>query len=444
MAVIDLIRISLENLGRRKGRAFLTTIGVIIGTAAVVVLVGFGLGLQRNAAVQVGYMGELTQIQVMPNYGDMYYGGVESPSMSVAQGGATPPNQKLITDNSLAELAALFGVTGVYPRDYLQNCCMFSFGKLEGYGSIVGVKTNMLEELGLEVEGGTLNLEKGTLVIGTQTKNNFYNPYQRPGQSPATPPDLLGQTIRLTLSKYTKEGEEIRKTLRLRVAGVIAETRGEHDYQMYMTLEEVTALNQWALNYRIDRTKEGYPMALVKVVDVSQVLDVADQITSLGYQVYTPQTFVQGINSFFLILQIVFGGIGGISLLVAAIGIANTMTMAILERTREIGLMKAIGATNWDIMGIFLGEAAGIGLFGGIGGVVLGWSVGQVLNIVGMIYLTGQTEQMGYMPSTITVYIPVWLPIFVIAFATMTGILSGLYPALRAATMVPVVALKYE
>lgn len=442
MTPFDLVRLSLENLGRRKGRAFLTAIGVVIGTAAVVVLVGLGLGLQRNAATQVGYMGELTQIQVMPNYGESYY--IEAPVVAVGPGAGPPPNQKFITDDTLRELTALTGVIGVYPRDYLQNCCMLYFGKFEGYGSIVGVKPGMLKDLGLEAEGGTLDLEKGAVVIGTQVKNNFYTPNVRPGQTPAPPSDLLGQTIQLTLPKYTIEGEEIRKTLRLRVVGVIAETRAEHDYQMYMSLEEVTNLNQWVMGRRVDRTRDGYPMVMVTVGDVSQVLDVADQITALGYHTYTPQSFVQGINSFFLVLQIVFGGIGGISLLVAAIGIANTMTMAILERTREIGLMKAIGATNRNIMGVFLGEAAGIGLFGGVGGVALGWSAGQVLNIIGMVYLAGQAQQLGYLPSTITVYIPAWLPIFAVIFAALIGTLSGLYPALRAATLVPVLALKYE
>jgi putative ABC transport system permease protein len=185
-------------------------------------------------------------------------------------------------------------------------------------------------------------------------------------------------------------------------------------------------------------------MAIIKVGELSQVLDLADQISEQGYYVYTLQTYVQGTNSFFLVLQIVFGGIGAISLLVAAIGIANTMTMAILERTREIGLMKAVGATNRDVMGIFLGEAAGIGFLGGVGGVVLGWSVGQVVNVLGMAYMAGQAEQMGGMSPIIASYTPTWLPIFALIFATLIGVFSGLYPALRAATLVPVVALRYE
>ena len=174
------------------------------------------------------------------------------------------------------------------------------------------------------------------------------------------------------------------------------------------------------------------------------VLDIAEQIRSLGYQAYSPQDIVQGINSFYVVLQVVFGGVGAIALLVAAIGIANTMTMAILERTREIGLMKAIGATNRDVLSVFLGEASGIGFLGGLGGVLLGWSAGQVINVLALAYMARQAPQPGAPPPSVAVYTPLWLPLFTLLFATLIGLLSGLYPALRAATLIPVNALKYE
>ncbi len=143
-------------------------------------------------------------------------------------------------------------------------------------------------------------------------------------------------------------------------------------------------------------------------------------------------------------LQIIFGGVGAIALLVAAIGIANTMTMSILERTREIGLMKAIGATNRDVLSIFLGEAAGIGFIGGLGGVLLGWGASAVLNVVALSYFAGQAASGGGPLPSAAAVTPAWLPLFALVFATVVGLLSGLYPALRAATLVPVNALKYE
>jgi len=118
--------------------------------------------------------------------------------------------------------------------------------------------------------------------------------------------------------------------------------------------------------------------------------------------------------------------------------------MAILERTREIGLMKAVGATNRDVLSVFLGEAGGIGFIGGVGGGALGWSAGQVINVLALAYLAQQAAQNGGPPPTVAVFTPLWLPIFVLIFATIIGLVSGLYPALRAATLIPVLALKYE
>jgi len=135
---------------------------------------------------------------------------------------------------------------------------------------------------------------------------------------------------------------------------------------------------------------------------------------------------------------------GAIALLVAAIGIANTMTMAILERTREIGLMKAVGANNRDVLAIFLGEAAGIGFLGGLGGVLISWALGQVLNVLVIAYMAGQAAQSGGMPMTSAVATPLWLPLSALVFATLMGLVSGLYPALNAATLAPMMALKYE
>lgn len=318
------------------------------------------------------------------------------------------------------------------------------FQRLETYASLLGVGLKDLGTMGITAQEGTLELEHGTAIVGALLAKNFYDPRWRPGQPTPEPPNLMDQVVKLTLIKWTQDGIEVRKSVPLRITGILNETRGEPDYSIYMSLDEVTAFNEWALGRRINRNRDGYPMAIVKVADVQNVLDITDQIIALGYQAYTPQSFVQGINSFYLVLQVIFGGVGAIALLVAAIGIANTMTMAILERTREIGLMKAIGATNRDVLSVFLGEAAGIGFVGGLGGVLLGWSAGQILNVVALAYFAGQSAQTGGPPPSVAVYTPAWLPVFTLVFATLIGLLSGVYPALRAATLVPVNALKYE
>lgn len=446
MRISDLLRLIFGNLSRRKGRVALTAIGVVIGTAAVVILVSLAIGLQRNATEQLYGIGDLTQIQVSPAYGE---GGPGPVIVSVGGGGGGekgggPQQPKLLTKSALEELRTIPGVVAVIPRDYLMTSMILRYKRLEAGASVIGVGTNNLADLGLEAVQGSAELARGNIVIGKMVANNFYDPRQRPGQQPPPPPDLYDQQITVILIKWDQQGKEIRKTLTYHVAGVLKETRGEADWSIYMRLDDVKALNEWAMGRRINYNKEGYSQVIVKVGDVQQVLEIADQIKNMGYQAFTPQSFVQGINNFYLVLQIIFGGVGAIALLVAAIGIANTMAMAILERTREIGLMKAVGATNRDVLSIFLGEAAGIGFLGGLGGVLIGWLAGAAINVLALAYLAAQTAQQGGPPPTVAVYTPLWLPLFALAFATLIGLLSGLYPALRAATMTPVLALKYE
>ncbi|HWQ83196.1 MAG TPA: ABC transporter permease [Anaerolineales bacterium] len=440
MGFFDLLTLIIDNLGRRKGRVALTAIGVIIGTAAVVVLVSLAIGLQKNANEQLTGIGDLTQIQVYPGYKEQGPG-----MMMVAVGPGQPdPNVTLITDDTLAQITAMAGVTEVIPRDYLMAGGSIKIDRLETYPNFIGIDVNDLSTLGIQAAEGTLELSKGNIVVGAMVKNQFYDPRWRPGQTMPEPPELMGKTLRLTLSKYSQEGTETRKVIPLTVVGTTAESRGESDYSIYLPLDDLVAMNEWALGKRINRNRDGYNMLIVKVDNLDTVLEVTDQITALGLQAYTPQSFVQGINSFYLVLQVIFGGVGAIALLVAAIGIANTMAMAILERTREIGLMKAIGATNRDVLSVFLGEAAGIGFLGGLGGVIIGWSAGQVINVLAMAYLAGQAVETGGAPPSVAVFTPTWLPIFTLVFATIIGLVSGLYPALRAATLIPVEALKYE
>jgi putative ABC transport system permease protein len=441
MKFFDLVSLILENLGRRKARVALTAIGVVIGTAAVVVLVSLAIGLQKNATEQLYGIGDLTEIQVFPNYGDS---GGQMFVQAVGAQSTTTTNQTLITNDSLRDLAAIEGVKAVIPRDYTQGGTILTYNRLENYTNVIGIGTKDLSLLGLEASQGELKLDRGTAVIGAMVPMNFFNPQIRPGQEPPPPPELVGEQVKLVLLKYDQEGKEIRKSVTIRVVGILTETRNEPDWSVYLPIDDVVAYNEWMSGRRINRNRDGYNQVVVKVDDVKDVLSITEQINNLGYQAYTPQSFVQGINNFFVILQVIFGGVGAIALLVAAIGIANTMTMAILERTREIGLMKAVGATNRDVLSVFLGEAAGIGFIGGVGGLVLGWSAAQILNVLAMSYLAGQAAQQGGLPPTVAVYTPPWLPVFALIFATLIGLLSGLYPALRAATLVPLNALKYE
>ncbi|HOE34208.1 MAG TPA: ABC transporter permease [Anaerolineaceae bacterium] len=442
MRFSDLIDLIVANLSRRKGRVFLTAIGVVIGTAAVVTLVSLGVGLQKNATESLWGISDLTNINVYPGYPselEMKGGG--------GGGGVIIGQQDLvlITPSVIEQIKAIPGVKRVIIQDYIAVGSEISFGKLSSWGNFQGVDVADLADMNLEASQGVTELGRGKLVIGAYINRNFYDPNPRPNAEPMEPPDLMGQILKVTLIKWNQDGTETRRSYNMEVVGVLKETKGESDYNMYMTLDELTRWNEWGMGRKINREKDGYNTILVKAESPKEVVAVSEQIINMGLQAYTPQSMVEGINSFFTIMQIIFGGVGAIALLVAAIGIANTMTMSILERTREIGIMKAIGATNNNILTIFLGEAAGIGFVGGVGGAALGWIISAIINVFAGSYLASQAASNGYMSSTpIATATPFWLPIFSIVFATLVGLLSGLYPALNAATLVPVDALKYE
>lgn len=438
MKLFDLLSLIFYNLNRRKGRVVLTAIGVVIGTAAVVILVSLANGLQRSATNQLGGISDLSLIEVMPNWEEVapVSGGMGNPQPTVK-----------LTTSAIEEIAALPNVERVIFRDGLRGMSIVKYGKMEAYPMVLGLGLEDLADMGYQVQAGTSVLAKGTVIMGAPVVNQFMDPNVRPGQEPAMPPaaeELLDQQLKFTIVKWAQDGTEIRKTYSMRVAGILQESRREGDYSFFVHPDDMKVWNEWIGGKRINRNQEGYDNVTVKVNSVDNVLSVADEITAMGFMAFTPQSTVQGISNFYVIIQVIFGGVGAVALLVAAIGIANTMAMAILERTREIGLMKAIGATNRDVLSIFLGEAAGIGFLGGLGGVAVGYLVNLAINVLTLPYMSQQAAEMGAPPPEAVVFTPLWLPVFAVLFATLIGLLSGLYPALRAATIVPVLALKYE
>ena len=441
MKLRELISLILLNLNRRKGRVMLTAIGVVIGTAAVVVLVSLAQGLKQSANAQFGNIAEMSQISVYPDWGSQY-------SQEVTRTGehTEPPP---ITQAVIEDIRALPSVKAAIPRVGVYAMTIMKTGKLESWVNIIGIGIDDLSILGMEMASGTFELSRGTVIMGEEVLKSFYDPASQTVDEPPLVPDLQDQVVTLELTKWSEDDSgnyfETKKALKFKVAGIIRSTRSESDYSVYMSLNDVLDINAWVNGRRFDPKKDGFDTAIVVADDRQNVLNIASQINDMGFMAYTPQKFIEGVNNYFVVLQIIFGGVGGIALLVAAIGIANTMTMAILERTREIGLMKAIGATNQDVLSIFLGESASIGFIGGIGGVLLGLLLGELINIFGSVYMAGQDSgMMGGSSTGILATTPLWLILFALLFSTLIGLISGVYPAVQAASLVPVQALKNE
>ncbi|HHW91537.1 MAG TPA: ABC transporter permease [Firmicutes bacterium] len=185
-----------------------------------------------------------------------------------------------------------------------------------------------------------------------------------------------------------------------------------------------------------------YSYFLVRAVDVNKAKELSKTLRDMGYNAWSMADNLEGIEQGTKVMQAILGGIGGISLLVAALGITNTMIMSIYERTKEIGIMKVIGASFEDIRLLFLGEAGLIGAGGGAIGLVLSYLISYLLNRFGASYIN-QGMGMGGEEVAISI-IPPYLALFAVGFAILVGLLSGLYPATRAMRLSPVVAIRNE
>lgn len=458
MRFIDLLRMSISNLWRRKLRTFLTVLGVIIGTASIVVMISLGLGLSKSTMEQYEKSGGLTTITVSPG-GGMSYGV----AVATDESGKNDETAGKITDNTAQEIMQIPHVEVASP--VLSLYPILKCGVYEGNLMIKGMTTEALKKLSIPLsEGSALPTNPDSLefLYGNQVLMNFRN--SRTGQgywdTGVVPDiDLKNDPIFFIMdsdaywnSKYggtDENGQPMQQPKKYMypstgtIAGTI-EDYNEFSWDAYCNIEALKAqLKKIFRNRPIpgQPTRSNgkpykewfYEEMYVKVDELDNVMDVQQQIVDMGYYAYSNAEWIKQSQEQFGMIQAVLGGIGAVSLFVAAIGIANTMMMSIYERTKEIGIMKVLGCSLGRIRDLFLMEAAFIGLSGGIIGLILSYGISSVINS-----LLGDS----YMGSIS--YIPVWLSLTALVFAVIIGMLAGLMPALRAMRLSALSALRNE
>jgi len=423
MSSLDLMLMGIKNLWRRKTRTILTVLGVVIGTTAIVVMLSLGFGLQRARDEQIEMMGGLTTIEVQKPW-------------SYESRDGKPNEDQVYLDEEAVDLFKSFDhVEGVLATK--RTNIQLRIGKKQSWADVLAVDFEALRTFGYELDTGEWpgELDKNTMVAGANTNMNFYDPMSRGGyMDEGEGEDIMGGNLKCFLDgEWYGDGKK-KRPFKMNVSGILVGKGGWEDNTSYMSFYAYDKLKEadqkkYGSGER-ERKKPGtkedkYDTIKVKVDDLENVLVIQQQIKDMGYEAWSNAEWLEGEQNQALIIQAVLGGIGGVSLLIAAIGITNTMIMSIYERTREIGVMKVLGAKLKDIKNLFLFEAALIGLIGGTVGLGLSVLVSKIINKVA-------GNMMGEFMSSGISFIPMYLMVAALVFSTLIGIISGYYPARRA------------
>ena len=466
MRILDLLRMSSSSLWKRKFRTVLTVLGVVIGTASIVVMISLGLGLNRATMEQIEQSGGLTTIQVMEGYGgSSASGGAVSVMIS---GTSSSDDQVNRLDDSVVEmLKGLEHVESVVP--ILQVSAIGKYGPYEAYLNIQGMPAEGLKELNIQVGEGHLPTDSSELEFfyGNQVAADFYNPktyeypYYETGEYAV---DFMKDTVFIIFDQqayYASQNQNQNpgqdsgtsvqppKKYIIPTAGVEKpndeNTWSSYGYRVLCDLDALkTTLKRVFRNKAIQgqpTTSSGKPYkdiyyseVDVNVDDIDHVKEVQELIQSMGYQTYSNAEWVQSTQQQYANIQAMLGGIGAVSLLVAAIGITNTMMMSIYERTKEIGVMKVLGCDMRNIQAMFLIEAAYIGFIGGVVGLGLSYGISAIINKA--VAASGNVTNLSY--------IPIWLAGAAVIFAVIIGMVAGFFPSRRAMKLSPLAAIRNE
>ena len=419
----DLFKTALSNLTRHKVRTALTTVGVVVGILTIVTMVSLGIGVQREMLNSFSSIG-LETLTLYP---------VTEESSGLDPFGASR-RSKLLSPALLDELQARDDVVSVEPHLRLPDGIRMSLrmpltaGKevrAEPWGGSNTATPGGIFEAGPQLLAGIEQPPEGGLVVTEAILEQF--DYQRTDFD-----RLIGQPVELVLLAPRGESQSFAFTL----AGITERRWGTVSVSVADRLD----LLKWWYNNPKYLDDWGYDDLVIRARSINDAARIVDWLSGQGYRVESLKTILDTVNRGMIVLQTMLSSVGVLALLVASIGIANTMIMAVYERTKEIGILKAVGAAPGQIRMLFVLEAAMIGLLGGIVGTILGWLLGKLLNWLILAILEWQLMNVR---GTFFV-VSWWLVVGALAFGTLVGLLAGLYPAARAARLAPLDALRYE
>ena len=444
-------RLCVANMKQRGIRTGLTILGVVIGVISVVSMLALGLGVKNELLSEATMDGSVTDVTI--------YGSNEGKR-----------KDKMITDRRIVDFEEIPHIESVTPM--LMANTYIKYDRYVAYMELTGVPRTYLESM-KPVKGSVpeVNGTRLSVLMGAGVLNLFYNENTGVSYAEAKAPtkeeqkvmdeederlaeetgqigvnensvrrwnDWSGEYLE-TYFGYDEDG----KSIRTPIAGMLS----EYEYQIYCDMDTLKKLlKRNAVDGRIEgqpTDEDGntinewvYSYAVVKVDDVENVDTIVKRLSDMGYQAESNKEFVDEVQREIKIIQILLGGIGAIALVVAVIGIGNTMTTSVYDRINEIGVLKVLGCDPDELMVLFLLES---GILGGIGGVI-GLICSFVISKFGINKLGVKLLEMP--KNTQLAVIPPWLAVSSIALAVILGILAGYLPAKWASKMRPIDAVR--
>jgi putative ABC transport system permease protein len=454
MEFYDVTDLALRNLRESIFRNSLTTIGISVGVASLVAMLSLGIGLQQLASQRLQKSG-LFDTVVVTSRRDLR--NFREPR----EDGPLPAESPVLDEPARGKIEQLPGVIEAYPD--IRFSTEFRFDDKPHLTMVAGVppsaKNNNDAFDGMQ--GGFFSAEASPEVILQKSfAEELLGIKPKPGTDDTNIADLakplLGKELTMRYAERTASPTSkgpvdgaaysvVSRQQTLKIVGVTDvdpdSMRGAARARVFVPLKLAQDLHVMQSSLRDASPSDAatYTSISVRVGNPNRVPAVEDAIKKMGFSAFSLVDATRSMRQFFAVLDGFLAIFGSLALAVASIGIVNTLVMAILERRREIGIMKALGASDADVRGLFFAEAGAMGLVGGTVGVTLGWVIGRLINFGTNIYLQRQ-----HFPPAQIWSVPLWLVLSAIAFSIVVSLLSGLYPAARAAHLDPVQALRYE
>lgn len=453
MKLGDLTELAARNLREAALRNSLTTLGIAVGVASLVAMVSIGIGLQELANSRLAHSSLFDAVIVMSKSTMRGFG---PPSNEPAD--AAPP--KKLDDDSRHQIAKLPGVVEVYPEVRFPTEIRFEDkpfsttaagipSSARGDGSYDGMKGAFFSapdasEAILQIELAKQLSPTPDSLIGKEIALRY-------AERQALAPDPSEKKAAAAASDDDDGGgfTVVSREKKLKIVGIV-ETEpaagfggmGRGRLLIPLQIAQNLKIAQPTDMREMLRGSTGrltYDSLTARVTNPAAVQGVEDSIKKLGFGTFSILDADKNVRQVFIVFDALLFIFGSLALTVASLGIVNTLAMAILERRREIGVLKALGAADSDVKSLFFAEAGVMGLFGGIIGVIFGWAIGRVLTFATNVYLNKQG-----LPSINLSSVHLWVAAAAVAISVTVSLVAGLYPASRAAKLNPVEALRYE